>query len=318
MSKTMLIARREYLATVRRKGFIIATLLLPVFFVVIYGAAGGAAYLASRSVRSEKLVMGVVDESRLLRPELLDRVEAGDQGAVAPLEGLPPAVRDQAARRADRAVGKVILRSFPDRAGAKAAYLRKEVRGYYIIPPDFMTRGVVELETRPGGFMSSTNPGWDTLRKLIVASLVEGRIDSQTAVRVWLPAGLRSQSLDEKGQPDKRGQFAEVTNFAIPYAFALLFLLAIMSSAGYLMQGVSEEKENRVIEVLLSSAKPEQLLAGKIIGLGAAGLTQITVWVVMCAVPALQVLPFLDLRWDQLVTALVFFPLGFLLFGSLM
>ena len=57
MSKTMLVAKREYLTTVRRKAFIIGTFLLPLFFVVVYGLAGGAAFLASRSVRSETIAM---------------------------------------------------------------------------------------------------------------------------------------------------------------------------------------------------------------------------------------------------------------------
>jgi ABC-2 type transport system permease protein len=73
-----------------------------------------------------------------------------------------------------------------------------------------------------------------------------------------------------------------------------------------------------VIEILLSSVKPEQLLAGKIIGLCGAGLTQIAAWLTIVVVPALYFLPFLNLRWDQLFVALIFFPLGYLVFGSLM
>jgi ABC-2 type transport system permease protein len=81
---------------------------------------------------------------------------------------------------------------------------------------------------------------------------------------------------------------------------------------------VAEEKENRVIEILLSSVTTNQLLAGKVIGLCGAGLTQIAIWISIIVAPAAFVFPFLDLRWSQLVVAAIFFPLGFLLFGTLM
>jgi ABC-2 type transport system permease protein len=104
---------------------------------------------------------------------------------------------------------------------------------------------------------------------------------------------------------------------ALPFGFAILFILAVMSSAGYLMHGISEEKENRIVEILISSVTPNQLLAGKILGLGAAGLTQVGIWILIGAIPASQFFPFLDMRWDQLFAAMVFFPLGFFLYGSL-
>jgi len=55
----------------------------------------------------------------------------------------------------------------------------------------------------------------------------------------------------------------------LPYIFSILLLLAIFTSSGYLLQGLGEEKENRVMEILLSSISPRQLLAGKVLGLGA-------------------------------------------------
>ncbi len=65
----------------------------------------------------------------------------------------------------------------------------------------------------------------------------------------------------------------------MPFAFTLLFVMSIFITSGYLLQSVTEEKENRVVEILLSSVPSLPLMAGKILGLGAAGLTQVAIWV---------------------------------------
>jgi ABC-2 type transport system permease protein len=93
-----------------------------------------------------------------------------------------------------------------------------------------------------------------------------------------------------------------------------------MTSAGYLLQGVSEEKENRVIEVILSSIRPDRLLFGKLLGLGAAGLLQLFVWVAVTSMAtsliAAAALAVLDAY--LFFACFIFFVLGYLLIGSLM
>ena len=68
-------------------------------------------------------------------------------------------------------------------------------------------------------------------------------------------------------------------SYLVPYAFTLIFMLSIFITSGYLLQSVTEEKENRVVEILLSSIPALPLMAGKVLGLGAAGLTQVAIWV---------------------------------------
>lgn len=65
-----------------------------------------------------------------------------------------------------------------------------------------------------------------------------------------------------------------------------LLTISIFMSSGYLLQGIAEEKQNRVIEILLSSVTPTQLLTGKMMGLGAAGLLQVVFYVVLLVLPA--------------------------------
>jgi ABC-2 type transport system permease protein len=105
--------------------------------------------------------------------------------------------------------------------------------------------------------------------------------------------------------------------------FAVLLLISIMSSAGYLIQGTALEKENKVVEVLLSSTNPEEILAGKLLGLGGAGLLQVGVWFSMIGVGGVAFagalagmgveIPFLAIGFG-----ILFFALGYLFTGSLM
>jgi ABC-2 type transport system permease protein len=313
MNKTLLVARREYLFTVRRKGFIITTVALPLMFVVIFVVGGGAFTRAFRQSRATVDNVGIVDESGLVRFDQLPAIQK-----------MPaPATRDTSLQgRASAAAAAtetaVTLKVFESTAQAKEAFIRKEIRGYYVIPKNYLESGNVVLEIKKGAFMSDSQPGWNLIRRLLTASLVEGKLPEDTAKRVMFPPVLDTKALRADGSSDQAGSMGEVTSFAVPYVFSMLFMLSILTSAGYLLQGVSEEKENRVIEVLLSSVTHNELLAGKVLGLGAAGLTQLAIWVVMGVTPALFVLPDLGLRWSQLIIALVFFLLGFVLFASLM
>ena len=85
-------------------------------------------------------------------------------------------------------------------------------------------------------------------------------------------------TLDETGQVNTESPFSWVGDFVVPYVFSILFVITLFTSSGFLLQGVSEEKEGRIIEILLSSISATQLLAGKILGLGAVGLIQVFVW----------------------------------------
>ena len=79
----------------------------------------------------------------------------------------------------------------------------------------------------------------------------------------------------------------------VPLVFTVLFLMSVLMTSGYLMQGTATEKENKVVEVLLASANPDEILAGKLLGLGAAGLLQIGVWLTMLLVTGLGIVPLL-------------------------
>ncbi|GAH57167.1 unnamed protein product, partial [marine sediment metagenome] len=107
--------------------------------------------------------------------------------------------------------------------------------------------------------------------------------------------------------------------------FGFLLIMAIFSSSGYLLQGLGEEKENRIMEILLSSVSPRQLLTGKVLGLGAAGLVQVVIWLLsivflvqLASTTIGGVLSTLQIPGNLLVLGIVYFILGYLLFAVLM
>lgn len=316
MNKIWLVTRREYLWTVRRKGFIITTIGMPLFFSALIAISAGAQYLAFRSTRATAETVGLVDESGVVRFNLLERVRAGEPKS----DDKPMSSREiqRGPGRDVKPITNLKIQRFETRQQAHDAFVRKELRGYYVVPTDYVTRGEVELGIKTGSFMADDEPGWNAVERLLDASLLEGKLEDKMAERIWRSAKLKRVMLKETGEPDKAGEMAGLTGFLVPYAFTLFFMLSILFPAGYLLQSVAEEKENRVIEILLSSLTPDQLLAGKVLGLCGAGLTQIAAWSLIGIAPAVKLLPFLDLRWSQLAIALVFFVLGFLLFGTLM
>jgi ABC-2 type transport system permease protein len=109
-------------------------------------------------------------------------------------------------------------------------------------------------------------------------------------------------------------------DFLVPFMFAMLLGLSIVLGGQYLLQGVSEEKESRILESLLCTVSAEELMAGKLFGLGAAGLLLVGIW---SSIGAIFVGPILVLAGVKLPTGLIaiavaYFILGYLFYGSLM
>lgn len=113
-------------------------------------------------------------------------------------------------------------------------------------------------------------------------------------------------------------------NLIIPFLFSILLAISIMISSTYMLQGLGGEKENRLMEILLSSVSTRQLLTGKVLGLAAAGLIQALVWVI--SLPFLLkfgksvlggVISTIELPIEFLVLGIIFFILGYILFATL-
>jgi len=154
--------------------------------------------------------------------------------------------------------------------------------------------------------------------------MLEGHLEAEVQERVLSPAYFVRSRLGPEG--DQVTGVDEALDLlvrtTIPLFLGILLLTALLSASGYLVQTVSTDKESKIVEVLLSSVTPEEILAGKLFGLGAAGLFQFAVWSSMVVLVALSASAALaavvSIPWAALAVAPLFFILGYLFLGSLM
>jgi len=290
MKKTGIIARHEFITTIRRISYILLTLSFPVLGLLGMLIYMGVANWGGEGALPEELKIGYVDNTGIFNDY------TSPDGAV------------------------FIVYDTNDEA--REALFTEELNEYFIIPEDYVETGLIARYTTE----RELEQPWET-RKLtedfLIANLLDGKVSGEVLLRVQSPMLSVSTRLDpETGEiiPAE----SELAAFAMPYVFALLFMMSLFFTSGYLLQGVSEEKENRLIEILLSSVSARQLLTGKVIGLGAAGLIQIVIWlmssVILLAIASLffSLPEGLSIPVGLIIFGIIYFILGYLLFGILM
>jgi ABC-2 type transport system permease protein len=292
------IAGHEYVVNVRRAGFIFFTLLIPalgLIGLIIAGFFSGQAanFFATQfgGLGNSKPV-GVVDHSGLFTP-----------------------IRPQFASD---------YTALSDEDAARQALLAQHISAYIVIPADYLASGMINSYSTSGFIESASAVDSDALRAFLVHELLDGKTDPALVERAGNPADVTPVTLDENGRPRSGVSAASaVAGFIIPYVLSILLVVSIFSSSSYLLRSVSEEKETRVIEIVLSSVSATELLAGKVLGLGALGLTQVMVWLLSSALltgglGALVAGVVVALNPGVFILAAIYFLLGYLLFGTLM
>jgi len=318
--KTAIVVRREFLGTITRPGWLIATFGMPVF-VGLY--AGLIFLIGSTAAQMDKPTgkAGVIDRSGVVRFEK-GPVPAGDIPASA------QKTVDEAVAMAGSASGaasgfvKALLAGteflpFPDEQTALAAMERKEIGAVYVIPADYVTEGKITAYNASESILSEGKLSQVPLRRLLVRSLAGDAVPPEVVKRILSPVDLTTLNKRPDGTWAARGVAELVRRLGVPIGFTLLLLISILTSAGTLIQGVSEEKENRVIEIILSSIDARSLLLGKLLGLGAAGLLQLAIWLTMALLPAVMLIAGLALSPKIVILCLAYFVLAFLLYGTL-
>jgi ABC-2 type transport system permease protein len=288
MNKTLLIFRHEFLHTIKRKGFIIMTLIVPVLALLAIGVFQLVS-TASKPPVVETTAIGYVDE-----------VGGFDQYT---------------------AQGTIELILFDSTDDATTALINGEVSEYFVIPPDYMSEGVINRYTLEKE-VETPEAITTVIKNFLTSNLLSDKVPSETVNRIEAPLDLVVTRLTETGEvATEQGGYG---NVIIPGIFSFLLAFSLMFSSSYMVQGLGDEKESRLIEVLLSSVSARQLLVGKVLGLGAAGLVQVVVW--LASMPLLLNLASstfggfistIQLPANFLVLGIVYFILGYLLFASL-
>ncbi|HII02312.1 TPA: ABC transporter permease [Methanosarcinaceae archaeon] len=293
--KAFTVARHEFLKTVKRKEFLLMTFIFPVFLAAITLVPA----LLAGMTPSEDQSVGYVDMTGSF--DFPGEVTNGGF-AVGPFGEKSSTIE---------------FVRYEDNPEASRALRAGEISSYLVVPEDFLETGVIELYVSEKGVtVPRANLAAD-LSDIVVTSLLQDEVDEAVLLRVKDPVNIKMFDIGEGGEANEQGVADILGDLGLPFLTAFLLFFSIFSASGYLLRGVSEEKENRIIEVLLSSATPTELLTGKVLGLGAVGLLQIVVWISAVALGASYALP-LSLDPFLLFLAVVYFLFGYLFFASLM
>jgi ABC-2 type transport system permease protein len=290
MRNIWLIARREYLERIHAKSFLIMTILIP---ILMGGLLFGGAVINSR-IGSNHIAV-VTDDPQFandLKTELSGKNRKAIVDVYSPAE---PNLRDTLdANMQNRKIG---------------------LGGYlWVTPPaPGESRGTFEWDPKAKA---------DIVTKSRVADAVRGVLARETLAQKGMNAAEVNDLLkpvDLKPPPkDRKNSDAA---FASAYGLFFLMYFVILFYGMNVARSVIEEKTSRVFEVMLSKARPSEMMAGKVIGVGAVGLTQIAIWIIVGLTVAKRLLAGTDIDFlpspFQLVCFVIFFTLGYLLYSSI-
>ncbi|MBL8155791.1 MAG: ABC transporter permease [Anaerolineae bacterium] len=260
--------------------------------------------------------------------EMNSRNAPADQmpaGGVAGFEELGQGIRtagyvDQTGMFPDPGDMRDVFTPYADEVAAETALNAGEIDVYYVIPADYLETGDVTL-VMPRFSLSQVSS--TPVRQLILGELSQG-VDQNLFNRLVNPVNFREINLQRDATGQTENNFD--TDFLVVYLFAIVMMLSVFTTNGYLMQTVIEEKQTRLIEIFVSTVRPIQLLGGKILAMGSLGLLQVAVWMGAIlllgriaagnAVPALAALGGLSLDPDKLIVFALYFVFGYLFFAA--
>jgi len=248
MRKFWLVFVNEYKRHVLRKRFLFAILSMPLFvaFLVLVG-------FMSVWVQSNQTPVGYIAPAGML-----------DNAHPVPEEE-------------DQVFHTVQFIRYVDEAAAQADLQTQKIQAYYVISPDYIDTGDVRLIKSQ---KSGQNIGEDFI-EFLQYNLLSDKPE-KVVTRILDGANLIVRSTDGTRE-------MSVDNWMVvmlPLLAGVLFIIAVNISGGYLLQAVVEEKENRTMEIIVTSVSPSQLMAGKVIGDLLVGLTELAVWLLFIVLAA--------------------------------
>ena len=284
MRNYWLVARHEYRRTVLRRAFVLLTLAIPIAFAALITLAV-VVELASEN----RLPVGYVDHAGFL--------EESRQHTLSDPED------------------RIEVRAFADEEAARAALEREEIQAFFVIPAGYPT----SLETQLYYWTDPRNNGaWgyfdDFMRVNLLASYPE-------AVQARL---LEGSDITVYDIASRRTFGANDITLILPFIGTIFFFIATMSASGYMLQVVADEKENRTMELMLTSITPGQLILGKGMGLLAAALTQLAIYLATALIGlaiARQYVPSLQhatMPWGYVGLMFLYFLPSYVLISAIM
>lgn len=321
MKKTFAVVRREFVERVRTKAFVISTVMLPVFIVLLAVLPG---LMMSGTGHTTRVAVVDASSTGLGQPvsQALQAEKLGDKpGAEARYD-----VQVFPANRQDLAAVREGLI-------AKTGFSRQHADGWdgvLVLTDDTLASGKLAYYGGNVGAVKSMS----TLQRAVSKALAAVRlgkfgVDPALVRRAMAPADMQTTKVSDGKLTGQSG----TESFLIAYFMGFILYISILVYGQQTMTSVIEEKTSRIMEVLTSSLTPFQMLMGKVLGVGLAGLTQMAIWggsvflvssqrvhlagMFGVSADAIQQFPIPSMAPGLLVVFLLYFILGFLLYGAL-
>lgn len=250
MHKTWLIIQREYATRVRKKSFLLTTFLVPIFFIAMYV---GVIFLTKKSYEDNHATVFILDDEG----GIANRLKDSKSLTLVPVDdSLNDVIAQVRAEDSDNSI-LLIPQGFRQSRTVEVLSIEK---------PNILTQR--EIQTQLEGILRAD--GYEKIG-VDIAQINEIKTDVQVAPK---------QITAEGDTKDSDTQIAMIISMAL----AVLVYISLFLYGSQVMRGVIEEKSNRIVEVIISSVKPFQLMMGKIVGIGLVGLTQFALWLLLSGV----------------------------------
>lgn len=330
-SKIAAVIRREYMERVRTKAFWIGTFLIPVFFIGYI-----AIQIATSRKTSGERKIAVVDATGKLFAALERDLRAREQERMKQPAG--QADQDQTPEEQVRAAGArgrrgihwVLEKREPGanleqtKEALRKEVLDKEIHAYLILQPDLLVKDPAEAEyhsTSVSEFVTLEEMRESINRVVLKEKIARRGLPPELSSELEKRVQLNSFKVTAEGSTEEKGGGI--------YAALMLMFIMYMTFFMYGLQnlrGVIEEKTNRIVEIIIASVRPTELMLGKIIGIGLVGLTQYLVWSLVAMNLSLPGIASLmsgtemgvpTIRFAVIGYFMLFFLLGYFLYASI-
>ena len=333
MRKFWAVVKHEYKKIVLKWTFLLGTLLFP-FLAAMFAVVPAIIF----SLKGEPTRIAIVDQSGMLAPRIKENLSTekiaakADKAARESMRDLNPSQEEKMRRTSQQMAGDFVFVDF-DTTGKPWDQIRRELMdriaigdldAYLIVPEDIDSpNGSFEFRSRRAGDFVAGDSFREAVNQAVRSQrLAAANISEAKLAEIDRPIEFDQKALNDQGQ-EKDTTGVWIASFAI--GMMIYITLAIYGQA--IMGAVVEEKETRLAEILFSSARPFELMLGKLVGVGLAGLTQLSIWLASAtvliglvtaqggiadlvgAVPTISPL--------MVISFLVFFLLGFFIYASI-
>jgi len=333
MQRFLAVVKHEYKKVVLRWAFVISTLLFPIL-------AAGFAFVPALifSLQGEPSRVIVIDESGKIAPRLKENLSAEEmtkkatQAAGKMIGNINASQQEKISSMASNSADAFIFLDYDSSGKAldqiKAELSNKiaanELEAYLIIPNDLDSPDAkYEFFSRKAGDFVGNSTLEDALNAAVRSQrLADANIDESRVSQLSKNINFVASGITKKGEEKDTG-----SSFIAGFVIGLMIYITLTIYGQTIMGAVIEEKETRIAEILFSSARPFELLAGKLVGVGLAGLTQLSIWVISAAIGMAVVFTQLgsmgmDLQAPAIsvsviIYLLIFFLLGFFMYASI-